>query len=243
MSCKFDALANLDRLPRHLAIIMDGNGRWAKQRGLPRAAGHKAGVDSLVSCVQACSDWGIEILTVYAFSTENWGRPKTEVDFLMRLMKDVFQHYINRLHAKNVRVRVIGRRTNLSAGILELIDHAERLTEGNEGLELFIAFNYGGRAEIVDAAKALCHRVARGELDPDQIDEDCLASQLTTGGVPDPDFLIRTGGELRISNFLLWQIAYTELYTTEAYWPDFREAELHRALVEYQGRQRRFGKV
>lgn len=229
--------------PRHVAIIMDGNGRWALKRGLPRVAGHKAGVDSLVSCVEACSAWGIEVLTVYAFSTENWGRPRDEVTFLMHLLEEAFDRYIDRLHANGVMVRVIGRRTGLPESTTRHIEHAERLTAGNTGLGLLIAFNYGGRAELVDGVKALCARVARGELSPEAIDEECLSAHLTTAGFPDPDLLIRTGGEFRISNFLLWQLAYTELYITDVFWPDFRAQQLHQALMEFQKRQRRFGKV
>lgn len=229
--------------PQHVAIIMDGNGRWALQRGLPRAAGHKAGVDSLVTCVRACSEWGIEVLTVYAFSTENWGRPKDEVSFLLRLLEEVFQYYIGQLHANDVMVKVIGRRTGLPASTLRRIEHAEKLTANNKGLQLLIAFNYGARAELVDGVRALCVRVARGELSPEAIDEECLAAHLSTAGTPDPDLLIRTGGEFRISNFLLWQVAYTELYVIDEYWPDFRETHLYQALMEFQRRQRRFGKV
>lgn len=229
--------------PQHVAIIMDGNGRWAQERGLPRAAGHKAGVDSLVTCVRACSEWGIEVLTVFAFSTENWGRPPEEVGFLMRLLEEVFQHYIGQLHANGVMVKVIGRRTGLPASTVRRIEHAERLTSHNKGLRLLIAFNYGGRADLIDGVRALCARVAQGELRPEAIDEECLAAHLATAGLPDPNLLIRTGGEFRVSNFLLWQIAYTEIYVTEAYWPDFRETHLHQALMEFQARHRRFGKV
>ncbi|MGI6081479.1 MAG: isoprenyl transferase [Limnochordia bacterium] len=229
--------------PKHVAIIMDGNGRWALQRGLPRVAGHKAGVDSLVSCVEACNAWGVEVLTVYAFSTENWGRPRDEVTFLMHLLEEVFRRYIDRLHANGVTVKVIGRRAGLPASTTRHIEHAEQLTAENTGLRLLIAFNYGGRAELIDGVKTLCSRVARGELSPEAIDEECLSAHLTTAGLPDPDLLIRTGGEFRISNFLLWQVAYTELYITDVYWPDFRAQQLYQALMEFQKRQRRFGKV
>lgn len=234
---------DLTRLPRHIAIIMDGNGRWAKRRGLPRVAGHRAGVASLHACVRACSDLGIEVLTVYAFSTENWGRPKDEVSFLLRLLEEVFEKEIKELHANGVRVHVLGRRSGLPKSTLRRIESAEALTAGNSGLLLNIGFNYGGRAELVDSCQAVCRLVQSGELAPEDITEEQFAAHLQTHGLPDPDLLIRTGGDYRVSNFLLWQIAYAEIHVTSEFWPDFRAEHLYRAIADYQGRQRRFGKV
>ncbi len=230
-------------IPRHIAIIMDGNGRWAVRRGLPRAAGHRAGVGALHRIVQACSDFGVSILTVYAFSTENWARPDEEVGFLLRLLEEVFEKEIGQLHAKGVRVRVLGRRQGLPASTLQHIERAETLTAGNGKLLLNIAFNYGGRAEIVDACRALCHLAVTGKITAADIDEGRFAAQLTTGGLPDPDLLIRTGGDMRVSNFLLWQIAYAEIHVTPVFWPNFTKEHLLQAIDEYQKRNRRFGKV
>jgi undecaprenyl diphosphate synthase len=237
------ASIDMTRLPKHIAIIMDGNGRWAKQRGLPRVTGHRAGVKSLHVCVRNCNDLHIETLTVYAFSTENWGRPKSEVSFLLDLLEEVFQNEIQELHANNVQVRVIGQRQDLPVSTQKRIIDAETLTAHNTGLLLNIGFNYGGRAELVEACKALCRKVNAGVLDPECITEDVLADHLCTKGVVDPDLLIRTGGEFRISNFLLWQIAYAEIFVVDDFWPDFSAEHLHQAIADYQGRQRRFGKV
>jgi undecaprenyl diphosphate synthase len=234
---------DMTRIPKHIAIIMDGNGRWAKQRGLPRVTGHRAGVKSLKECVRKCSDLHVEALTVYAFSTENWARPMSEVKYLLSLLEEVFEHEIRELHANNVRVKVIGRRENLPASTLRRIVEAEELTALNTGLLLNICFNYGGRAEIVEACKALCMQVKAGTLEPENITEATLAEHLLLKGNSDPDLLIRTGGEMRVSNFLLWQIAYAEIYVIDAYWPDFSPEHLYRAIADYQGRQRRFGKV
>jgi undecaprenyl diphosphate synthase len=234
---------NNEHLPRHIAIIMDGNGRWATKRGLPRMAGHRAGVTTLHRVVKTCAQWGIPMLTVFAFSTENWHRPKDEVHFLLRLFEEVFIQEVSQLHANNVRVNVIGSRRNLAENTRSRIEDAEKLTANNSGLILNIAFNYGGRAEILNACRILCQQVQQHKLDPNTIDENMFSALLFTGGLPDPDLLIRTGGEMRVSNFLLWQIAYTEIYVTPIYWPDFQDEHLEQALLEYQKRDRRFGKV
>jgi undecaprenyl diphosphate synthase len=222
---------------------MDGNGRWARQRGLPRIAGHRAGVDSLRACVRGCNSLGVGSLTVYAFSTENWGRPKEEVRFLLRLLEEVFERETHDLHANNVKIKVLGRRSGLPQSTLSRITNAEVLTANNSGLQLNIGFNYGGRAEVIDACREICIQAKNGQLDPNDITEELFSSHLATAGLPDPDLLIRTGGDYRVSNFLLWQIAYAEIHVTSDYWPDFREQHLYRAIADYQGRQRRFGKV
>lgn len=234
---------DMARIPRHIAIIMDGNGRWAKQRGLPRVTGHRAGVKSLKECVRQCSNLHVEVLTVYAFSTENWGRPKTEVKYLLSLLEEVFEHEIRELHENNVRVKVIGKRDNLPASTLQRIVEAEALTAGNTGLLLNICFNYGGRAEIVEACKEVCRKVQAGTYTSESITEAVFANHLFLKDCADPDLLIRTGGEMRVSNFLLWQIAYAEIYVIDVFWPDFRPEHLYQAIADYQGRQRRFGKV
>ncbi len=231
------------RLPRHVAIIMDGNGRWAERRGLPRVAGHRAGIDSLREVVRTASQLGIPVLTVFAFSTENWGRPKGEVDFLMQLLCEAIRREVTELHRHRVRVQVIGRREGLPANVLGEIDWATQLTARNEGLLLNIAFNYGGRAEIADAARRLAADVLAGRIDLNRIDETAFSGYLYTAQLPDPDLLIRTGGEMRLSNFLLWQVAYAELWVTPVCWPDFRGPHLVEAIRAYQQRQRRFGRV
>ncbi|MGI6542144.1 MAG: isoprenyl transferase [Limnochordia bacterium] len=234
---------DMARIPKHIAIIMDGNGRWAKKRGLPRVTGHRAGVSSLKECVRQCSDLQVEVLTVYAFSTENWGRPVSEVKYLLSLLEEVFEREVRELHENNVRVKVIGKRENLPASTLLRITEAEALTAQNTGLVLNICFNYGGRAEIVEACKALGREVKAGVLEPDGITEAMLSDHLLLKDCADPDLLIRTGGEMRVSNFLLWQIAYAEIFVLDVFWPDFRPEHLYKAIADYQGRQRRFGKV
>lgn len=231
------------RLPKHVAIIMDGNRRWAKERGLETAAGHRAGVETLRTITQAAVKFGIPILTVFAFSTENWERPKEEVDFLMHLLDEVLEREFEELHASGVRIRVIGNRSVLSPTTLAGIEAAEEKTAGNTALLLNVAWNYGGRSEICRAARCIAEKVARGEIQPDAIDEKVVAQHLYTNGLPDPDLLIRTGGEFRISNFLLWQVAYAELWVTPVHWPDFGEDHFRAALAEYQRRERRFGGV
>jgi len=227
--------------PEHIAIIMDGNGRWAKARGLPRSAGHRAGVEALQRTVRAVGDRGIGWLTVYAFSSENWSRPKTEVKDLMGLLKLFIRRDLAELHRNGVRVRVIGERTGLQADIADLLREAETLTALNRGMTLVIAFNYGSRDEIVRAARVAAEAVRRGEMTPGEITEALLASHLDTAGIPDPDLVIRTSGEQRLSNFLLWQAAYAELVFTPRYWPDFGPDDLDAALETFDARERRFG--
>ncbi|CAG1011212.1 MAG: isoprenyl transferase [Rhizobiaceae bacterium] len=229
--------------PAHVAIIMDGNGRWAKERGLPRLAGHKAGVEALRQTVRAASDLGIDWLTVYAFSSENWSRPKSEVTDLMGLLKLFIRRDLAELHRSGVRVRVIGERHGLEAEIAGLLDEAEVLTVGNKKLNLVIAFNYGSRDEIVRAARKAALAVKAGAMTTEAITVDTFAGFLDTVGIPDPDLVIRTSGELRLSNFLLWQAAYAELIFLPCYWPDFGKADLVAALGSYARRERRFGGV
>lgn len=231
-----------DRLPRHVAIIMDGNGRWANARNLPRTAGHAAGTEALRDIIRASDDWGIECLTIYAFSTENWARSKDEVGALMSLLLRYFASEIDELDEKNVRILILGDVDGLPAPQREAVVNAMARTRGNTGLKLNIALNYGGRAELVRAARTLARRVQAGELAPDGIDEAAFAAELYTAGMPDVDLLIRTSGEMRLSNFLPWQTAYAEMVFDRTYWPDFDRAAYLRALREYAGRSRRFGK-
>jgi undecaprenyl diphosphate synthase len=229
--------------PAHVAIIMDGNGRWAKERGLPRLAGHKAGVEALRQTVRAAADLGIDWLTVYAFSSENWSRPQTEVLDLMGLLKLFVRRDLAELHRSGVRVRFIGERQGLDPEIAGLLDEAEALTAGNDKLNLVIAFNYGSRDEIVRAARKAALAVKAGAIPAEAITVDTFAGFLDTVGIPDPDLVIRTSGELRLSNFLLWQAAYAELIFLPCYWPDFGRADLVAALGSYARRERRFGGV
>jgi undecaprenyl diphosphate synthase len=228
-------------LPRHVAIIMDGNGRWAGARSLPRIAGHREGVKAARETVRAAGRIGLEYLTLYAFSSENWTRPAPEVDFLMRLLESSVDEELPDLLRNNVRLRTLGEMSALADGVRRSIERALRATEANSGLTLQIALNYGGRQELVRAVRALAGRVARGELGPETIAETDLAGALDTAGVPDPDLLIRTSGEYRLSNFLLWQIAYTELLVLPTLWPDFSPRDLCLAVADYQRRTRRFG--
>jgi undecaprenyl diphosphate synthase len=227
--------------PRHVAIIMDGNGRWAESHGLPRSAGHHRGVEAVRSVVAAAREIGIHYLTLYSFSSENWSRPATEVALLMGLLRRFLRSDLADLHRNAVRVKIIGERAGIAADIVAMLDEAEALTAGNEGLRLQIAFNYGARDEITRAVRRIATLIAETKLDPANIDADMLARFLDTAGDPDPDLLIRTGGEMRLSNFLLWQAAYTELVFTPVYWPDFNKAHLDDALGLYQTRDRRFG--
>jgi len=231
------------RLPAHVAVIMDGNGRWARRRGLPRVMGHREGVEALKRTLRLCSDWGIGALTAYAFSTENWNRPGEEVSFLMTLFERVLARELEGLEREQVRIRFLGDLEPLPPGLRELIANATARTAANSGIHFNVCTNYGGRAELVHAARRLAEQAARGELDPARIDEQLFAAQLHTAGEPDPDLLIRTSGEQRISNFLLWQLAYAELHITDVLWPDFNEAALTTALLDYHNRQRRFGGV
>jgi undecaprenyl diphosphate synthase len=232
-----------DRLPAHVAIIMDGNGRWAEERGFSRIRGHREGAESIREIVRTAGELGIKYLTLYAFSIENWKRPKREVASLMSLLKRYLRREERELDRNNVRLRAIGRIGSLPGDVQEAIATAVRNLDHNTGLTLVLALNYGSRSEITDAARALCRRSASGELSPDDVDEAAVAGSLYTAAMPDPDLLIRTSGEMRVSNFLLWQISYAELYVTPAYWPDFRRAHFIRALLEYQRRERRFGAV
>lgn len=230
-------------MPRHIAVIMDGNGRWAKQHGLPRVAGHRKGVEVLRRLVPMCARRGIPYLTLFAFSSENWRRPRAEVRLLIELLTSTLENEIRRLHEHKIRVRVIGDLERFPKKLRRLVRDADRLTRDNRALNLTVAINYGGRWDITQACRALAELVQRGELDAEAITPAMIESQLVTHDLPEPDLFIRTGGELRISNFLLWQLAYTELYFTDAYWPDFGEAELDAALQAYRFRQRRFGKI
>jgi len=227
--------------PRHVAIVMDGNGRWAQRRNLPRHAGHPAGVESVREIVEVAIARGVNVLTLFAFSSENWNRPPTEVSLIMDLFMRALQREAKKLHRNNVRLSIIGDRKALSKKLQQRIDKVEKITAGNSGMVLQIAANYGGRWDITQAAKKLAEQVARGELAPNLITEESLSSQLSFADLPDPDLFIRTGGEQRISNFMLWQSAYTEFYFSDALWPDFREAAFDQALEAYANRQRRFG--
>ena len=228
-------------LPTHLAIVMDGNGRWAEGRGMPRTEGHRRGVETLRRTVREVGRRGIGYLTVYSFSTQNWGRPKREVDFLMNLLERYIESDLAELHGEGVRIRIIGRRSGLSPKICRLIERAETLTADNKNMVLQIAFNYGGREELADAAARLAQRAAAGTLDPTAITPELLNAEMLTGGVPDPDLIIRTSGEYRLSNFLLWQSAYAEFYFTDVLWPDFDADTLDGALTFFGTRERRFG--
>lgn len=230
-------------VPVHVGIIMDGNGRWATARSLPRVEGHRRGVEALRRCVRAAREIGIRYLTIYSFSSENWSRPVGEVSELMGLLRRFLRHDLAELHAANVRVRIIGQRTSLARDLCLLLDEAEALTKDNTGLTLVVAFNYGSRQEIADAAARLAVDVAAGTLKPQDITPELLESRLSTAGIPDPDLIIRTSGEQRLSNFLLWQAAYAELVFLPIYWPEFDHAALLSAVQEYARRDRRFGGV
>lgn len=231
------------RLPKHIAIIMDGNGRWAKKRGLPRVMGHKVGMNAIKETVKACSDLGIKILTVYAFSTENWKRPKDEVSYLMNLLVEYLHKEIGELHRNNVKIKVLGDIEVLPEQTRKEIREALRLTENNGGLQFNIALNYGGRAEILNACKSLTKLVKEGVYDTEQIDEELFSKYLYTGSDTDPDLIIRTSGEQRLSNFLLWQCAYSEFVFIDELWPDFNRDTLISAIKKYQNRDRRFGAI
>jgi undecaprenyl diphosphate synthase len=229
------------RLPRHIAIIMDGNGRWAQERGLPRVEGHARGVASVRRTIEECCRLGIGQLTLYCLSVENWKRPQSEIDFLMALLHQYLIAERAEIMEQNIRFTVIGRRAELPQNVLDEIDENIRLSAKNTGLTLCLAINYGGRTEIVDAVRRIAERVERGELKRTQIDEATISDSLYTAGMPDPDLLIRTAGEMRVSNYLLWQISYAELWVTQKCWPDFDEALLHQALRDYAARERRYG--
>ncbi|MBV9827241.1 MAG: isoprenyl transferase [Alphaproteobacteria bacterium] len=230
-------------LPRHIAIIMDGNGRWAKARGLPRIAGHRRGAEAVRRTLVAATELGVPYLTLFGFSSENWKRPVAEVDDLMGLLRHYLRGEIAELHRNGVRLRVIGEISRLAPEIVSLIENAEALTRDNTAINLTIALSYGGRAEIVAATRALAVKVASGALRPEAVDEKQVAAHLFTASLPDPDLLIRTSGEQRISNFMLWQCAYAELVFTKTLWPDFGRADLEEAIAEYCGRERRYGAI
>lgn len=238
---------NLEKIPAHIGIIMDGNGRWAKKRLKPRVFGHKAGMDTLQEVTIAASGLGVKVLTVYAFSTENWSRPEDEVKFIMNLPVEFFDYYVPKLHENNVKVQVIGDTNRLPEATYQAMQNACQKTKHNTGLILNFALNYGGRAEITNAVRKIVEEVSNGQLALESISEDTIANHLMTNQLPflyrDPDLIIRTSGELRLSNFLPWQSAYSEFYFTSVFWPDFKEQELLKAISEFNNRQRRFGGV
>jgi undecaprenyl diphosphate synthase len=239
VSSQSNANPAITAVPHHLGIIMDGNGRWAKARGLPRVAGHQAGVDNMRRILEHCVQREVKVLSIYAFSTENWGRPPEEVSGLMRLLGLTIQRQLNDLNKNGVRILHSGRMEGINPQLQKQILYALEVTRNNERITLNVAFNYGGRAEIIDAVR---HMIQDG-VRPENLSEELLSSYLYTANLPDPDMIIRTGGEWRLSNFLIWQAAYAEYYTTPTYWPDFDESELDKALVEYSRRERRFGRV
>ena len=232
---------DLKRLPEHLAVIMDGNGRWAERRHLPRIAGHRAGVKAARVAIETCARLKLPYLTLYAFSLENWRRPRAEVDFLMRLLREYLKRELPSIHKNNIQLLVIGRRAELPEGVRKDLEQGMMMTARNTGMKLVVALNYGGRAELVDAFNAMLDHVRSNGLSAFHADEQTISEHLYTAGLPDPDLLIRTSGEMRVSNFLLWQIAYAEIYVTETLWPDFSRARLLEALVDFQKRERRYG--
>jgi undecaprenyl diphosphate synthase len=233
---------DLKRLPKHVAVIMDGNGRWAQKRHLPRIAGHRSGTQSARTTIETCARLKIEALTLYAFSVENWRRPKAEIDFLMQLLREYLRKEMPLLQKNNIRMRFLGRIDELPAGVQHDVQDAMEKTAGNKGMVLCVALNYGGRAEIVDAMNAILAE-RNGHGGSHKVTEEQLSQHLYTDGLPDPDLLIRTSGEMRVSNFLLWQIAYAEIFVTETLWPDFNRARLLEALLEFQKRERRYGGI
>jgi len=234
---------HLKNLPRHVAIIMDGNGRWAKQRGKPRIEGHRAGSETVREIVRECGELGIEYLTLYAFSIENWNRPRPEIAALMKLLEFYLRQEIPELDKSNVRLAAIGRLHELPASAQKQLQNSITALSKNTGLTLVLALSYGGRAEIVDAVREIGREMKAGRLDVADVDEKVIGQHLYTRGIPDPDLLVRTSGEMRVSNFLLWQISYAEIYVTETLWPDFRKEEFHKALEDYGQRHRRYGRV
>ena len=236
-------ISNDNIIPEHIAIIMDGNGRWAKKRGLPRIAGHRQGIKSVREITNICSDIGVKYLTLYTFSTENWNRPQKEVDALMMLLLSTIKHEIKDIHKNNLVLSTIGNIEVLPKNIKKEISNGIDLTSNNTGLNLILALNYGSRQEIIVAVKNIIEKNNKDEIDSSMIDENLFSSFLSTKNIPDPDLLIRTGGELRISNFLLWQCAYTEIYLTDTFWPDFRKEKLIESITAFQKRERRFGKT
>lgn len=243
---KAEETVELDRagqIPEHVAVIMDGNGRWAKMRSLPRIAGHRAGMKTVKEIVKAADEIGIKYMTMYAFSTENWKRPREEVDFLMKLPQEFLSTELDELVERNVRICMVGSKEELPSHTLQALELAEERTRNNTGLQLNFALNYGSRKEIVRAVAEIAARVQAGELTPEKVDEEAIYRYLYTSDIPDPDLLIRTSGEIRLSNFMLWQLAYTELWFTDVLWPDFSREHFYQAIAEYQGRARRYGAV
>jgi undecaprenyl diphosphate synthase len=238
-----DALVEVphERWPKHLAVIMDGNGRWAQRQGLPRIEGHRRGVSVVRKVTEACASLGLEQLTLYCLSSENWKRPQTEIDFLMHLLQQYMVEERATIMDNNLRVRTLGRRTNIPASVLAELDQTVAMSQANTGMWLNLAINYGGRAELVDAVQAIGAKVASGQLAADQIDEQTISDHLYTAGGADPDLLIRTAGEMRISNFLLWQISYAEIWVTDRCWPEFEEATMYQAMRDFAARDRKYG--
>lgn len=234
---------DVHRLPKHVAVIMDGNGRWAKQRGLPRIVGHRRGVDTLKSLLRCCKDWGVQALTAYAFSTENWGRPLDEVEFLMTLFERVLRRELKEMIDEGIQIHFVGDLDALPLTLQAEIQRAMVATKDNHTIKFVVATNYGGRREIIQACRNIAAKVQHQQISLDDIDESLFERHLYTSGIIDPDLLIRTSGEMRVSNFLLWQMAYAELYVTKTLWPDFDRNEFHQALQNFQNRNRRFGKV
>ena len=238
-----DSIIDKNNIPKHIAIIMDGNGRWAKAHSLPRIAGHKEGIDSVRAITKKCGDIGVKHLSLYTFSSENWRRPKNEVKALMRLLLLTIRREIKDLNKNNVRLTTIGNMGNLPDDARKGMEEGLKITENNSGLNLILALSYGGRQEILKMVQSIARKAVNGELEPEKLSESDIVNELDTAKIPDPDLLIRTGGELRISNFLLWQIAYSEIYVTDIYWPEFREKELLDAVADFQARERRFGHI
>ena len=238
-----DSIIDKKNIPKHIAIIMDGNGRWAKAHSLPRIAGHKEGISSVRAITKKCGDIGVKHLSLYTFSSENWRRPKNEVKALMRLLLSTIRHEIKDLNKNNVRLTTIGNMNDLPDDARKGMEEGLKITENNSGLNLILALSYGGRQEILKMVQSMARRAVNGEIEPEKINEDNIIGELDTAKIPDPDLLIRTGGEKRISNFLLWQIAYSEIYVTDTSWPEFREKQLLDALADFQDRERRFGHI
>lgn len=232
-----------ERMPRHIAIIMDGNGRWARRRGFSRAVGHREGGKTVEQIAQSCVNFGIDALTLYSFSVENWKRPKEEIDALMYLYTEYLIRIRPKLMRNNVRLVHLGRKSELPDEVQQALDEAIEITSNNDGMTLALALNYGGRSEIVDAVRLICEKCKKAQLSPQDINENCISSHLYTADLPEPDLLIRTANERRISNFLLWQVSYTEFYVTDTLWPDFKEPDLKKAIISYARRKRRFGDI
>ncbi|AFY52773.1 Undecaprenyl pyrophosphate synthetase [Rivularia sp. PCC 7116] len=243
MNSKLPADLNSQNLPRHVAVIMDGNGRWATQQKLPRIAGHRQGAKTLKELLRCCKDWGIEILTAYAFSTENWRRPTEEVDFLMLLFEKMLRRELEEMHREGVRINFVGDLTALPKSLQNEMQRSMLETSNNHDVQFNVAVNYGSRKEIIHACRKVAELVEKGEINPEDINEDLINKNLYTADIPTPDLLIRTSGEKRLSNFLLWQMAYSEMYFTDVLWPDFDRNAFHQAILSYQNRERRFGKV